>query len=217
MAVTGFILFAFVIGHMLGNLQIFLGRNAINSYAEFLQSTPELLWTVRIGLLIAVGLHIYSSIVLTLRNRAARPMGYIEPKVVGASLASRTMMVSGLIVLAFILFHLFHFTAGWIKPEFYALRDGARHDVYGMMIRGFEVPWISAFYFVGVGLLCFHLSHGLASMFRSVGFSNPAWRRPQEIFAMVFASLIFVGMSIVPASILLLHPNVQVEKMTAKK
>ena len=112
------------------------------------------------------------------------------------------MMVSGTIVLVFIVFHILHFTVGWIKPEYYALQDGARHDVYSMVIRSFQVPWIFWFYIVSVGLLSFHLSHGLSSMFRSLGVTNPAYRRPLEIFAMVFAAIIFVGMAGVPASVL---------------
>jgi succinate dehydrogenase / fumarate reductase, cytochrome b subunit len=203
MGATGVLLFAFIVGHMLGNLQIFIGRDAINGYASFLKSKPELLWPVRIGLLIVVLLHIASAIVLTLRNRAARPIGYNEPKTVGATWASRTMMISGSIVLVFIVFHLLHFTVGFIKPEYFALEENGRHDVYGMMIRGFQVPWISAFYIVSVGLLCFHLSHGLSSMFRSLGLTEPAWQRPQELFAVTFAAIIFAGMSIIPTAVLM--------------
>ena len=103
MALSGFGLFIFVIGHMLGNLQIFLGPEPLNRSAHFLQSTPELLWAARIGLLGLVGLHLWSAITLSLENKAARPVGYAgNPVPVAASYASRTMLMSGLIVAAFI-------------------------------------------------------------------------------------------------------------------
>src|SRR5512136_3023449 len=106
MAVTGFVLFLFVIGHLAGNLQIFLGREAINRYGDFLQSNPELIWPARLGLLLMVGLHIWSATKITLENRAARPVDYALYQPVGSSYASRNMFVGGLIVLVFIVYHL---------------------------------------------------------------------------------------------------------------
>jgi succinate dehydrogenase / fumarate reductase cytochrome b subunit len=208
MAVTGALLFLFLIAHMTGNWLIFAGSDAMNSYAFFLKSKPAVLWGFRLGLLVVVALHIYSAITLTIRNRAARPRDYEQKDAAGASLASRTMMVSGIIVLAFIIFHLLHFTVGWIQPEYFALRDEERHDVFGMVVNGFRVPWVAGIYIGSMALVGFHLSHGLMSMFRSLGLSSPAYRRAQELFAMVFAAFIFVGMAVIPAAIVFgLYPR----------
>jgi len=131
MAITGAGLFLFIIGHLLGNLQIFLGPEAINRYGHFLQTTPEILWPARIGLLVFVGIHIWASIALTLENWAARGTRYEVKEVVDASLASRTMIWSGLIILAFVAFHLAHFTLMIVHPEFRDLRDAnpCRHKM----------------------------------------------------------------------------------------
>src|SRR2546421_8481706 len=110
MAVSGFVLFVFVVGHLAGNLQIFLGREAINRYGHFLQSNPELIWPARLGLLLMVALHIWSAIKLSAENKAARPEGYAVYKPVGSSYASRTMLMSGVIIFIFIVYHLLHFT-----------------------------------------------------------------------------------------------------------
>lgn len=117
-AITGLLMFGFVIGHMVGNLQIFLGRETINNYAEFLHSMPELLWLVRFGLLAAVVLHIVFTIWVTRENRASRPQRYVMERTVRASPASRTMLLSGLLVLAFIVYHLLHFTAHVTNPDY---------------------------------------------------------------------------------------------------
>src|SRR5215475_1469758 len=136
MAITGFGLWIFVIVHMLGNLQIFLGPGKINAYAALLKSTPALLWSARAGLLLIATLHVVSATRLVLANRRARPMRYEFKKPAASTFANRTMWVSGLIILAFILFHLSHFTFGWVNPQFLRLEDAeGRHDVYGMMVR----------------------------------------------------------------------------------
>src|SRR3954469_265376 len=100
MAISGLVMFLFVIGHLVGNLQIFLGPEAINRYGEFLQSNLELIWPARIFLLVMIGLHIWSAIRLSRENKAARPIGYAEYRPVASSYASRTMLMSGLIILA---------------------------------------------------------------------------------------------------------------------
>src|SRR5580765_3170395 len=110
MAVTGFALFLFVVGHLVGNLQIFLGPAAINSYGHFLQSNPELIWPARLFLLLMLVLHIWSEVNLALENKAARPIGYGEYNPVASSYASRTMLMSGVIVFVFVVYHLLHFT-----------------------------------------------------------------------------------------------------------
>src|SRR6266513_4986549 len=179
MAVSGALLFLFVIGHLAGNLQIFLGPEAINRYGHFLQSNVEFLWPVRIGLLVLIGLHIGSAIQLSAENKAARPVGYAgDPAAPAASYASRTMLMSGLIIAAFIIYHLLHYTLqaksmNFTGQDFVAFRDAkGRHDVYRMMVTGFSSPPVSGFYILALGLLCLHLSHGVGAMFQSVGWKN---------------------------------------------
>ncbi len=204
MAVTGVILVGFVLGHMLGNLQVFGPPEAINKYAYFLhQILPwEVLWLVRIVLLAAVVLHIVSAILLVIENRKARPDTYERQQYMQASFAARTMKYSGIVVLAFIIFHLLHFTVQSIDPAFKNLRfdlDGKdTHDAYGMIILGFSNIWVSAFYIVAMALLCWHLSHGVSSMFQSLGFRNEIWRRRLNRFALAFGFVIFAGFSIIP-------------------
>src|ERR1043166_6107549 len=110
MAFSGFVLFLFVVGHLLGNLQIFLGPEAITRYGHFLQSNPELIWPARLVLLLMVGLHIWSAIRLSAENKAARPRAYAVCQPVASSYASRTMLMSGIIIFVFIIYHLLHFT-----------------------------------------------------------------------------------------------------------
>jgi succinate dehydrogenase / fumarate reductase cytochrome b subunit len=203
MAITGAGLFLFVIGHLLGNLQIFLGPEAINRYGHFLQTTPEILWPARIGLLVFVAIHIWTSISLTLENRAARATRYEVKEVVDASLASRTMIWSGLIIFAFVAFHLAHYTLMVVHPEFRDLRDAnGWHDIYRMMVIGFSNYWVSGFYVLGIGLLCIHLGHGVSAMFQSLGLKNAAYETVIDRLAKVAAVLIFLGYISIPLAVL---------------
>ncbi|HXG91371.1 MAG TPA: succinate dehydrogenase cytochrome b subunit [Blastocatellia bacterium] len=208
MAITGLALFLFVIAHMAGNLQIFAGRDAINSYAHFLKSKPGLLWSARIGLLILVIAHIVTAIQLVAENREARPVAYEKGRPTAASFASRTMFISGLVIFAFVIYHLMHFTFGVTNPEFLTLKDSTntadplRHDVYGMMVQGFSNPWVSAFYIISMGLLCLHLSHGVSSMFQSLGIRNKSNLRAIHRAARIAAVIIFVGNCSIPIAIL---------------
>jgi succinate dehydrogenase / fumarate reductase cytochrome b subunit len=209
MAISGCVLVGFVIGHLLGNLQIFLGPEALNRYGHFLQTTPELIWPARIGLLALAVLHIASAIALTKQNRTARPIGYGVNKVVAASYASRTMMMSGLIVFAFIIYHLLHFTVqtpdiNLTGQDFRTLHDEqGRHDIYRMMILGYKKPLVSLFYVIGVGLLCLHLSHGVSSMFQSIGWKNKSYGAFLDKFAIVVSVIIFLGYISIPAAVLI--------------
>ncbi|HYP26989.1 MAG TPA: succinate dehydrogenase cytochrome b subunit [Blastocatellia bacterium] len=202
MALTGFALFAFVIAHMAGNLQIFLGPDAINDYAAFLKSKPGILWAARLGLLAVVILHITAAIQLARINRRARPVGYNDYKVVASTLAQRTILMSGLIILAFVVYHLLHFTFGVTNPEYLRLTRDGQHDVYGMMIAGFSNVWVSAFYIIAMGLLCLHLSHGVSSMFQSLGLRRRAITRSINLFARTMALVIFVGNVAIVAAVL---------------
>jgi len=207
MAITGLILFGFVIGHMLGNLQIFLGRDPINSYAHFLKSKPGLLWLARLGLLLVVTLHIWAAVKLALENKAARPVAYAEARLVAATYASRTMIWSGVIIFAFVVYHLMQFTAGITNPEYLELEetlpDGTqRHDVYRMIVLGFSNPWVSGFYIVSMTLLCLHLSHGVSSLFQSLGLKNKYYGRHIDRFAKAAALIVFLGNCSIPVAIL---------------
>src|SRR5688572_11685847 len=209
MAITGCALFVFVLGHMVGNLQIFLGWESINRYGAFLQSTGELLWMVRIGLLVMVILHIVSAVRLTAENRAARGQSYVAYKPVGSSYASRTMMMSGLIIAAFIIYHLLHFTVqtreiNFTGRNFHDLVDAkGRHDVFAMMVLGFQHPAVSLFYVVAMALLCLHLSHGVSSMFQSMGWKKNYYKAALDKGAKLVAILIFAGYVFIPIAILL--------------
>lgn len=209
MAVSGCVLFLFVVGHLVGNLQIFLGPEAINRYGHFLQSNLELVWPARIFLLLMIGLHIWSAIKLSLENKAARPVGYAEFRPIGSTHASRTMMMSGIIVFVFIVYHLLHFTAqmkyiNLTGQNFVDFTDPQkRHDIFKMMVVGFSNPWVSGFYILGIALLCLHLSHGVSSMFQSLGLKNKAYGPCLDKSARVAAFLILLGYISIPIAIFL--------------
>jgi succinate dehydrogenase / fumarate reductase cytochrome b subunit len=204
-AVTGIILILFVIGHLLGNLQIFLGPDWINGYAQHLRDLGPLLWVVRITLLVAVIVHIYVTIRLAIDNRRARPEAYIEKHNVKADFASRHMVLSGLIVLAFIIYHLAHFSVRVTDRRFALLKNDTlgHYDVYSMMVYGFQNLYVSAFYIIGLFLLTLHLSHGASSFFQSLGLNNQK-NAPRLAFGgRVFAWLLFVGYTSIPVAVLL--------------
>ena len=209
MAISGLMMFLFVLGHLAGNLQIFLGPEAINRYGHFLQSNPELIWPARLILLLMLALHIWSAIKLSLENKAARPIGYAKWQPVGSTYASRTMMMSGVIIFVFIVYHLLHFTVevryvNLTGRDFVDFTDPEkRHDIFKMMIVGFHNPWVSAFYLLGMALLCLHLSHGVSSMFQSLGWKNQVFGPLLDKSARVVAGLIFFGYASIPLAILL--------------
>jgi succinate dehydrogenase / fumarate reductase cytochrome b subunit len=199
MAVTGAIMFLFVVGHMLGNLQIFEGPEKINNYGHFLHNLGEVLWLERIGLLLAIALHITVTVQLALRNKAARPVAYSRRQAINSSYASRTMYWSGPIVLAFIIFHLLQFTAGYIHPQSQFIEG----DVYHNVVAGFQIWWVSLWYIFAVSLLGFHLSHGLWSMFQSLGFAHPRNTVTLRNGARIVATLIVLGYIVIPISVYL--------------
>jgi succinate dehydrogenase / fumarate reductase cytochrome b subunit len=168
-AVTGILLVLFVVGHLLGNLTIYLGPDAINAYAAKLQSLGPILWVIRLTLLSIVGLHIYFTMLLWKENQKARPKKYIAANPVGTTVFARTMRLSGLIVLAFVIFHLAHFTARVVDPSYKTmttmLAGHEVHDVYAMVVKGFSNALVAAIYVIGLFLLTFHLSHGLRQPF----------------------------------------------------
>lgn len=209
-AVTGVILILFVVGHLLGNLQIFLGPEWINSYAQHLRDLGPLLWAIRAFLLATVILHIYFTIQLAIENKRARPSKYKDREHVKATFASRHMVMSGLIVLAFIIYHLAHFTVRVTDPRFALLKHDplGRHDVYSMMVYGFQSYLVSGFYFVGLFLLTLHLTHGASSFFQSLGLNNQKLTPRLAFWGRIFAWALFVGYMSIPVAVLLglVHP-----------
>jgi succinate dehydrogenase / fumarate reductase cytochrome b subunit len=201
MGISGILLVAFITIHMIGNLQIFLGEHALNQYAHLLKVSPEFLWVFRLGILLVATVHILAAITLTLENTGARPKDYLKEKS-AASYASRTMIVSGIIAFIFLAYHILHFTAHVTNPGFDALLDANdKPDVYAMVIEGFSNGWVSLFYIAGVALLCWHLSHGVSSMFQSLGLRNKRSACLVDSAAILFALVIFLGMSAVPTAV----------------
>jgi len=204
-ALSGIILILFVIGHLLGNLQIFLGPDWINGYSQHLRDPGPILWIIRIFLLTTVIVHIYVTIRLAIDNRRARPEAYIDKQHVKATFASRHMVMSGLIVLAFIIYHIAHFTVRVTDRRFALLKaDPLNHyDVYSMMVYGFQSIYVSSFYVLGLFLLALHLSHGSSSFFQSLGLNNKTLTPRLAFGGRVFAWLLFLGYTSIPIAVLL--------------
>ncbi len=203
-AVTGGILLLFVFGHMVGNLQIFLGQDALNTYAERLRIIPELLYAVRLGLLVTAVVHVVLTIYLALQNNQARPIAYERKEVIKATLSSRTTVFTGLVILAFVLYHLMHFTWRVTNPEYSLLKDSlGRFDVYSMVILSFQNVFVTAAYVVAMLLLGYHLSHGIGSLCQTLGWNTPKTRPFFERLSVTVATIIVVGNISIPVSILL--------------
>lgn len=205
-AITGAVLVLFVLGHMIGNLLVFAGRDAINEYGHFLQTVGHGMgvWVARIGLLTCTVVHVVLTIMLTRENRAARMERYGVQATLKASKASRTMILSGLTLLAFIVYHLLHFTVrvsndyGTYKTT---LHGDTVHDVYRMVIAGFSWWPASVFYLVAMGMLCSHLSHGVSSMFQTLGLATERTWPFLKYLGVGYALLIFVGNAAIVAAV----------------
>lgn len=196
MAVTGLILAVFVLGHMLGNLQIYQGPEKLNHYAQLLRTSMPLLWSVRLFLFLAVVLHIVAAVQVTLQDWRSRPRGYAILKYKEAGLASRTMIWGGLVIAAFVVYHLLHFTLGSAHPNF------SPGDVYRNVVTGFQVPLVSGFYILANVFLAIHLYHGMWSWSQTLGFSHPKYNRARWVFATVYAVVIGVGNVSIPLAVL---------------
>ena len=206
MAVTGVIGIGFVVLHVAGNLQAFGGREKINSYSALLHGPgAELLLIARVVLVLAVVLHVVMSWQVSQRARAARPTGYKERDPQVSTVASRTMGWGGVLLLAFITFHLLHFTTRQVDPAVWANRADAagRYDIYGNMVASFRIPWVSAVYFVAMALLGLHLWHGIWSFSRSLGVAPTSTQPLRRPLAGVVAVAIWIGFSAVPLAVLL--------------
>lgn len=225
MGATGVILVGFVLVHMAGNLQMYIGADTFNHYAQTLQGNPPLVWTVRMILLIATFLHVWAAIRLTAVNWRARPQAYAGARRYDkATYAGLFMRGSGLVVLAFIVFHILHFTVGAVQPENFALHEVLRgdvwvrestpavlaqtpehmqrHDAYSMFILGFQNPLVSAAYILANVLLGRHLSHGIASGFATLGLAKGKQRITTERIGMAIAALVMLGNISFPIAVL---------------
>ncbi|MBC8167914.1 MAG: succinate dehydrogenase cytochrome b subunit [Bryobacteraceae bacterium] len=202
MALTGLVLFGFVIGHMAGNLQYFLGREVLNHYAEKLHNNLALLWVVRVGLIAAVTLHIVAAVQLVTLQRGARPIGYVKRKAVGSTYAARTMYWSGPVVAFFLVYHLLHLTVGTVHPNYEFL------NAYDNVVYGFSQPLVTIFYIIAMSLLCLHLYHGIWSMCQTIGFSHPRYTPMLKVGAKAFSILLVIGFLAVPVAVLMgYHPD----------
>ena len=199
MAITGSILGLYVVVHLLGNLQIFQKPEMINVYAEFLKSKPGFLWGARAALLAAALLHVVVGGTLWFQNRAARPVRYAaRKKNEQSTLASRTMIWTGALVLGFIIYHLLHLTVGSVNPPGYRFDA---HDVYTNIVRGFSDPLFAGLYVVGMIFLFLHLSHGIQSLFLTFGFSHPKYEAGVRRASIALAFLIAAGNIAIVASV----------------
>src|SRR6201996_8162682 len=205
MAVTGVVLVGFVIAHMLGNLKIFSGPEQINAYSRFLREvgTPELaygqlLWMVRIVLLLCVALHITAAYQLSRMSRAARPVEYTIKRNVETTFAARMMRCGGVLLVVFIIFHLLHLTTGEVGFQPGQFKHLA---VYQNVVAAFALWPVALFYVVALGALCLHLYHGIWSMLQTLGWRTARNQRQLKIVARVIAIVVFGGFSSVPVSV----------------
>ncbi len=201
MALTGLMLLGFLVGHMLGNLQVFLGAEALNGYAHKLRSLGPLLWVVRSVLLVAFVLHTWMVVDLYVRSIAARPVGYRAYKTIETSYAAKVMWLSGIVILLFVVYHLAHFTYPGI-----AMSSAYVHDSHGQVfqnvINGFSVPWVTCVYLLAQVLLGLHIFHGAWSVLQTLGISHPRYNGPLRGLAKSIALIIVAGNCSIPLAIL---------------
>jgi succinate dehydrogenase / fumarate reductase, cytochrome b subunit len=203
MALTGLIGVGFVIGHMVGNLQVFEGPEKINSYGRFLHHTVGTeLWLVRAVLLGAVILHVVAATQLTAQARASRPQGYKQRRSQVSTLASRTMRVGGFLLLAFIILHILHFTVRAF-PGYGQMDPAGGVDVYHNIVLAFHNPLWTLFYVVAMIFLGLHLYHGFWSSFRTLGVAKPSRNPLHRRAALLLAVVIWAGFTIVPLGVFL--------------
>lgn len=205
MALSGLVLVLFIAGHMAGNLSIFQGPDALNGYAAWLQGHP-LLWGVRLLMLAILLVHILIALRLAVGNRRARSTRYRGRGWLTARLttgvAARTMLLSGLLLFAFLVYHLLHLTLGLVQPQTAGLLDAAgRPDVYARVVGGFENPWIALVYAGAVLLVGLHLQHAVASLVRTLGFSHDGYHQAIDVAAGLVALLVVAGFLAIPLAV----------------
>jgi succinate dehydrogenase / fumarate reductase cytochrome b subunit len=197
MAVTAVVLFGYVIGHLAGNMQVYLGAEQMDRYAAFLHSMPVLLWGVRALLLVCVVLHIMASIQLTILKQQARPIGYVKKDAIGSNIASRSMIWSGAMIAAFVIYHLLDLTAGVANTAQYQ-----ELHAYENLVYSFQRLPVSVFYIIAMVLLGMHLYHGIWSMFQTLGFSHPRYTPLIKRASAVVAILITAGFISIPIAVM---------------
>ncbi|HTE04880.1 MAG TPA: succinate dehydrogenase cytochrome b subunit [Planctomycetota bacterium] len=198
-ALTGVALLGFVIAHLLGNLQVFAGPDRLNGYAEGLEHLGPLLWAARLGLIVMAVAHVALTLKLAAENRAARPVAYAARGRVQSTASARSMLLTGLMVLAFVLYHLAHFTWGVAHPEFSGRLDSqGRRDVYSMVVASFQQWPIVAAYAVAMILLGLHIRHGASSIFQTFGWNHPKYNPFLHAVGPVLALLIVAGNLAIP-------------------
>lgn len=199
LAVSGLVLFGFVFGHMLGNLQVFLGPEVFNNYAEMLKGNAVLLWGVRGTLSLALVVHIAMMVQLYSRSLAARPVGYRVQKSVASTYASATMKYTGPLLLAYIVFHILHLTYPGLALGDY---EHSPTDAYGNFVNGFQIPWVTFVYVISNLFLAMHLYHGSWSLLQSLGLSHPRYNNLRARIAQGVAMIITVGNVAMPLCVL---------------
>lgn len=206
MAITGLIGIGFLFFHMYGNLKIFVGQEYFNAYAEALREElgapifmhTHLLWLMRIVLITAIVLHVWAAVTLWLQARRARPQTYEMKRVVQANYATRTIRWGGLVILAFIIFHLAQLTWGATN-----LPGGFdRSNPYGNVVAAFQSPVVVLFYLIALFTLAFHLYHGTWSFIQTLGLLHKRWDRAVRLFALLVAIVIPLGFALVPISVI---------------
>ncbi len=205
MGITGLIGVGYVIVHIAGNLQAFVGQEKINSYGALLHGPlAELTWLVRIVLIVAVVLHVLMAYQLTMRSRAARPVGYEHKDAQVATIASRTMKWGGVLLLIFIIVHLLHFTTETIDPAGWrGMTDAQGHrDVYGNIVASFRIWWVAAFYIIAMIALGLHLYHGAWSSVRTLGYAKPSPDPLHRRVALAVALIVWLGFTLVPVGVI---------------
>ena len=209
MAVTGLLLFGFVVAHLLGNLQLLKGADAINNYAKMLHDLGPLLWVARIGLLVVFVLHVATAIRLSRANKAARPVAYAKGATMQATMASRSMVLSGLTVGAFLVYHLAHFTFGAVhgaraaKALEVANAPWNGHNVHAMVTGSFADPLVVTLYVAAQVVLFLHLSHGIQSLAQTLGFHHGRYTPMVRSLSVVLALAIAGGNAFLALSVLL--------------
>jgi succinate dehydrogenase / fumarate reductase cytochrome b subunit len=200
MAVTGIIGIGFVLVHITGNMLVFKGPGAINSYSHFLHGPgAELLWVARIVLILAVILHVAAAYSLTRQSNAARPAGYTKRVPQASTLASRTMRWGGVLLLIFIVFHILHFTTGTFHPG----GDYVQGDVYHNVVQAFHVWWVAAFYMFSMIVLGFHLYHGAWSSARTLSIASDSPNPLHHKLSVIIAVVVWLGFTLVPLGVVL--------------
>jgi succinate dehydrogenase / fumarate reductase, cytochrome b subunit len=197
MGVTGLIGVGFVILHSLGNLLLFRGPDAINSYSHFLKSTGELLWLLRIILIVALILHVTAAVQLARQSRKARPIAYAKKEPQAATLASRTMRWGGALILVFTVFHILHFTTGTVRPA----GSFSHTDVYANMVTSFRIWWVALFYVITMIALGLHIFHGAWSSVRSIGVSPNSPHPLHKKISLVIAILVWAAFTSIPVAV----------------